>query len=568
MADHAASITLFANSIGAYFSICSLDETFVDRALFVSPVAETIRRIEMAPRAGYKLILPMSDSFFGGLCGAIDIHRLKCERGKTTQWEIIMGTLDIEEFARALEEEKGTELFFDSVKGNVIALDKNVLKQSRKAPKEADEPYRTFLSSRKRFMKIQMPARILKEAMMAFVLTHSAIFAFNDFDMPFSSFSAILREHHLAEEWRMTIKTFVAPYFHRFALEHHYEEKEADESLYLSIAKELRTLKNSSYWQAISLNVFFEVFLPAERFQFCFANDGNQSNRAIFFFLDDEEGGTIRYIQAINEYGIDINTFFSLSSIASFYLNDDPSTNPLFENPYQDCSLSSIYTSRGIRYGNYLLESLALRILSFCKAVNERLPRYFSRHKEEISGSANGIVTLPKDEELSYFEPYEGLNTIPDSPFYDFSLDDLHTPKDLIFVDTSFDMSIRALNVPLVSQEEKRESRTIFAFLLTLHKSGELIYTHLTPADRWSAFSSLTEEMEKGISSILFAHTIYVNNLLDHMFLLYYLGEYIENGSIKIKVTNKNLKRIEEEIEKMNSDMEMIVSGNQGIWSA
>ena len=479
-----------------------------------------------------------------------------------------MGTIEIEEFVRALEEEKGTELFFDSVKGNVIALDKNILRQSRKARKDAIEPYRSFLKRRKSFIKINMPRGILKQAMMEFVLTHSAVFKFDDFDLPFLSFAATLREYHLLDEWKTTIKTFVAPYFHRFALANHFSEKEADESLYLSIAKELRVLKNNPYWHKISHNVFFEVNLPAERFQFCFSHGGNQLNNGIFFFVDDENGGTIRYIQAMDDYGIDINTFFSLSSIVSFCLNGVSMSNPLFKNPFHDCSLSSIYTSRGLRYGNYLTESMALRILSFCKAVNDRLPRYFARHKEEIGNGANGIVSLVKDEALSYFEPYEGTNMIPDSPFYDFDLDDFHTPKDLVFANASFDMTIRALSVPLVSQDEEREAATIFAFLLTSHKNGELVYAHLTPASPWSAFSSLTEEMEKGISSILFARTIYVNNLLDHMFLLYYLGEYIEDGSIKIKVTNKDLNGIEEEITKMNRDMEAIIRSNHRKYSA
>ena len=170
-----------------------------------------------------------------------------------------MNSIDIEEFVRALEKEEGSEFYFDLTKREVIAFDKSVLKQARKAPNDAAMPYRAFLKSRKNFIKINMPRGVLKQSMMEFVLTHSAIFKFDDFDLPFSSFATTLREYHLLDEWDRTVKTFVAPYFHRFALASHFEEKEADESLYLSIADELRVLKSNTYWHAISHNVFFEV---------------------------------------------------------------------------------------------------------------------------------------------------------------------------------------------------------------------------------------------------------------------------------------------------------------------
>jgi hypothetical protein len=398
-----------------------------------------------------------------------------------------------------------------------------------------------------------------------FMSKHPSVFPELPSRCPAKQWNELVRQNGLEKEWFSEFRLAMAESVTGFAEYFNLKEIEAESSLYLDIKKELLAFEKKHYEKKYCDMVLFFANADYEGFPMTILGNAG-SVFGVSFYPDDRYYDNFLLIQNQESLRIDNGTCNAISKMLSFYFEHEPLPYSFCKDPYEcDEHITSSYLCYGTLMRSYLPKSLAIRALSYLKAVNREMAKFASSKEGKLKKNCFYNVYL-NDGESKAFEsdPHTAFDgCLP------YSMDDIkYVDSPLHFKKSgAYDATVRYLPGFTGDDEDDRIFSFTFVAIMCDHKSGYIHIHSMGEATMGHPFDNLVVALSKDLEGITLPKTIYVNTFLDYLFFCAFFKPYADKGQIKVELGPDELqtdfafdelesfleKRMEEEEEKYNS---------------
>ena len=353
----------------------------------------------------------------------------------------------------------------------------------------------------------------------------------------------LIEENSLEKEWFEEFRLAMTENVTHFAEDFAMKEVEAEPELYRAIKKELLAFEAKHYERKYCDMVIFRINADYEPIMMTIL--GNAGNVfGVSFYPSDFYGDNFLLIQNQERIGLEPAMSNALSTMLSFYFEQDPDGMPMpgCKDPFK-CHdhLTSAYLHTGTIMRSYLPKSIALRALSYLRCANKEMARFSISPEGKLRDNCFYDVYLMGEKTAAFeFDPHESFNgRFP----YDFN--------DIAFLDAplkfkkggAFDATLRCMpGYASVPGYDERVVRFTYLALICDHESGYIHVNSIGTPLGSHPFDDLVEHLSESLEKLVIPKKIYVNTYLDLLFYRHYFAPYIQEGKVKVELSSEELK--------------------------